>query len=426
MPNVLARARAELLRSRHEVHFAATVAGERGKFENLNALLADHPAAGHDWLLVIDDDVVAAAAASWTCSCSSPSASTSRLAQPAHRRRSHAAWAVTRRRPASVARETAFVEIGPVFAFHARHLRHAAAVPAAAGRLGPGRSIGRRWRARRGWRDRGDRRHAGPPRPAPDRQLLRPRRRGRRGPAASSPGAPTRPPPRPSAPCARPPPLAMRVAGGRRVLPAGRRSRPWASGRTARRWPRARPAPMCACWSCTARCRPWPMPRRLRRAGDARRAAPARRADARRDRCPATCATSRRRGRGATPRWGAWAAPALRRALARLRRRVSVRPRPRALRGARRRRGAPRGAPRRRCWSRCTAATCTAPAMPRATVRRDARATRGSCWPTAPARLGVALQRGAGRTRVVHLGTDLPARIRATRRRRRRSSASAT
>ena len=29
-----------------------------GKFENLNALLAEQPAAGYDWLLVIDDDVV--------------------------------------------------------------------------------------------------------------------------------------------------------------------------------------------------------------------------------------------------------------------------------------------------------------------------------------------------------------------------------
>ena len=31
--------------------------GERGKFENLNALLAAHPPAAYDWLLVIDDDV---------------------------------------------------------------------------------------------------------------------------------------------------------------------------------------------------------------------------------------------------------------------------------------------------------------------------------------------------------------------------------
>ncbi len=39
------------------------------------------------------------------------------LAQPAHRLRSHAAWDVTRRVPGATARETTFVEIGPVTAF---------------------------------------------------------------------------------------------------------------------------------------------------------------------------------------------------------------------------------------------------------------------------------------------------------------------
>ena len=39
------------------------------------------------------------------------------LAQPAHGLHSHAAWAVTRRHPGSLARETRFVEIGPVTAF---------------------------------------------------------------------------------------------------------------------------------------------------------------------------------------------------------------------------------------------------------------------------------------------------------------------
>ncbi|PZS10162.1 MAG: hypothetical protein DLM64_09165 [Solirubrobacterales bacterium] len=118
VPGLLPAARAELLRSHHEVHFASTEAGDRGKFENLNALLAEHPVHDSDWLLVIDDDV------------SLPFGFLDaflflaerfelRLAQPAHRRRSHAAWAVTRRHPASVVRETAFVEIGPVFALHA-------------------------------------------------------------------------------------------------------------------------------------------------------------------------------------------------------------------------------------------------------------------------------------------------------------------
>lgn len=107
------RAAAGLRRSHHEVEIAQGDPGDRGKFENLNALLERHPAAGRDWLLLLDDDVVLprgfldgllAAAERLRLD----------LAQPAHRLASHAAWSVTRRRPATVARETAFVEIGPV------------------------------------------------------------------------------------------------------------------------------------------------------------------------------------------------------------------------------------------------------------------------------------------------------------------------
>lgn len=116
-PNLMAAARAELARSRHDVTVATSGVGGRGKFENLNALLEAHPPAAHDWLLALDDDVTL------------PRGFLDRflflaerfdlkLAQPAHRRRSHAAWRVTRRRGGSVARETGFVEIGPVCAFH--------------------------------------------------------------------------------------------------------------------------------------------------------------------------------------------------------------------------------------------------------------------------------------------------------------------
>jgi GT2 family glycosyltransferase len=109
---------AELRRSRHAVEVAvARGYGGRGKFENLNALLAGRQLAAIDWLLVVDDDVVL------------PRGFLDRflflagrlgfrLAQPAHRRRSHAAWRVTRRQGAVLARETRFVEIGPVTAFH--------------------------------------------------------------------------------------------------------------------------------------------------------------------------------------------------------------------------------------------------------------------------------------------------------------------
>jgi hypothetical protein len=119
VPNLLHRARSELMRSRHEVRFAATTAGDRGKFENLNALLEDNPAAGYDWLLVVDDDVELPPRFLDVFVFLAERFGL-RLAQPAHRWRSHAAVAVTRRRPGSVLRETGFVEIGPVSALHAQ------------------------------------------------------------------------------------------------------------------------------------------------------------------------------------------------------------------------------------------------------------------------------------------------------------------
>jgi GT2 family glycosyltransferase len=110
-------ARARLLESRHEVDVVTAPAGAQGKFENLNALLAEHPADGHDWLLVIDDDVALPRGFLDGFLCAAERAGL-KLAQPAHRLHSHAAWAVTRRRAGSTVRETTFVEIGPVTAFH--------------------------------------------------------------------------------------------------------------------------------------------------------------------------------------------------------------------------------------------------------------------------------------------------------------------
>jgi GT2 family glycosyltransferase len=122
---MLARAiEAELLSSRHDVELHTCPAGGRGKFENLNLLLAAQgggPAGGipipnHDWLLVFDDDVELPRGFldRFLFLCERFSLV---LAQPAHRLHSHAAWPVTRRRPGSVVRETCFVEIGPVTAF---------------------------------------------------------------------------------------------------------------------------------------------------------------------------------------------------------------------------------------------------------------------------------------------------------------------
>jgi len=116
-PNLLASVHAELGRSRHHVQLATRLAGKRGRFENLNALLSEHPPHGHDWLLLIDDDV-RLPRGFLDAFVFLIERFDLRLAQPAHRARSHAAWQVTRRRPGSVVRQTAWVEIGPVVALH--------------------------------------------------------------------------------------------------------------------------------------------------------------------------------------------------------------------------------------------------------------------------------------------------------------------
>ena len=135
--SLLAEALEALRSARHDVRFALGATGADpepalaaqtlasgltgGKFENLNRLLAlaPTPFAEHDWVLVVDDDVAL------------PRRFTDRLValserlgldlvQPAQTMRSHAAWWVTRRRALTLARRTAYVEIGPVTGFSAR------------------------------------------------------------------------------------------------------------------------------------------------------------------------------------------------------------------------------------------------------------------------------------------------------------------
>ncbi len=113
------RIRGELSRSRHEVELRVGAPADRGKFENLNLLLEARDPGAHDWLLVVDDDIVLARGFLDRFLFLAERFELD-LAQPAHRRASHAAWQVTRRRPHSLVRETAFVEIGPVTAFARR------------------------------------------------------------------------------------------------------------------------------------------------------------------------------------------------------------------------------------------------------------------------------------------------------------------
>lgn len=122
----IASAVRELRATRHHVDFrlgamgdvphelaAATVRGHlvAGKFQNLNVLTAEM--ADPDWLVIIDDDVVLPPRfldhAIEICERLDLA-----LAQPAQTRQSNANWPLTKRRLLTIARETGFVEIGPV------------------------------------------------------------------------------------------------------------------------------------------------------------------------------------------------------------------------------------------------------------------------------------------------------------------------
>jgi hypothetical protein len=121
-----------------------------GKFENLNRVLAEAGAGRPDWILVIDDDVrfPRAFLDRFVAVCEAFSLD---LAQPAQTLRSHSAWKVTRRRPASLVRETRFVEIGPVTAFSRRAAAELLPFP----QLRYGWGLDLHWAAlagRRGWR----------------------------------------------------------------------------------------------------------------------------------------------------------------------------------------------------------------------------------------------------------------------------------
>ena len=150
-PGLLGAARAELLGSRHDVSFHEKDVAGAGKFENLDELLQQHPAAGHDWLLIVDDDV-ALPRGFLDVFVFLAERFDLALAQPAHRWRSHAGWRVTRRQPGLVAHETRFVEIGPLCALHARTFDVLLPFP----RLRFGWGLELHWSAlarERGWRE---------------------------------------------------------------------------------------------------------------------------------------------------------------------------------------------------------------------------------------------------------------------------------
>jgi hypothetical protein len=141
---------AELRASRHRTRFATGSTAELtgGKFQNANVLLDGQPAA--DWVLVVDDDVALPRGFLDGFLALAERLGLD-LAQPAQTLASHAAWRSARRVPFAIARETNFVEIGPVTAFSRRAAAELLPFPDL--RMGWGLDL--HWAAlaaKRGWR----------------------------------------------------------------------------------------------------------------------------------------------------------------------------------------------------------------------------------------------------------------------------------
>ncbi|UTI65032.1 glycosyltransferase [Paraconexibacter antarcticus] len=117
-PSLMPAALDELRRTRttDPVFATAPMHPALGKFANLNTQLAAHDLSAFDWLLVLDDDVVLPRHF-LDVLVDQATRNSLKLAQPAHRLHSHAAWPLTRRQGGTT-RRTSFVEIGPVTLFH--------------------------------------------------------------------------------------------------------------------------------------------------------------------------------------------------------------------------------------------------------------------------------------------------------------------
>jgi hypothetical protein len=160
----LAAAVGELRRCRHRMALALGALGEAdpalagetalerlegGKLANLNRLASARPAAGAEWVLLLDDDVALGRGFLNRLVLLAERFGLD-IAQPALSHTSHTAWPVTRRRPCLL-RRTRFVEMGPAVLMRSEVFAELSPFPEA----GMGWGICLHWAAvaeRRGWK----------------------------------------------------------------------------------------------------------------------------------------------------------------------------------------------------------------------------------------------------------------------------------
>ena len=118
----------QLSTTRHRVTISTIDVGDRGKFDNLNILLKRHNLSQFDWVILTDDDIAV------------PADFLNQfiyvlehlhidVGQPAHDFNSYLTWSLTRRHFGLIARQTKFVEIGPLVALHRRAFEYVLPFP---------------------------------------------------------------------------------------------------------------------------------------------------------------------------------------------------------------------------------------------------------------------------------------------------------
>jgi hypothetical protein len=101
----------------HRIEVSIVPMGDRGKFENINWAIAGRDLAQYDWLIVTDDDITTPSGLLDECLCLATK-SNFKIFQPAHRFHSFCTFRVTQRHWNALARQTCFVESGPLVGFH--------------------------------------------------------------------------------------------------------------------------------------------------------------------------------------------------------------------------------------------------------------------------------------------------------------------
>ena len=106
-----------LAQSRHHVHRLVVPMGDRSKFANVNYAVSQVDLEKYDWIIVTDDDITTPAGLLDECLLLAGKLNL-QIFQPAHRFHSFCTYQVNQRHWHTLARETYFVESGPLLGFH--------------------------------------------------------------------------------------------------------------------------------------------------------------------------------------------------------------------------------------------------------------------------------------------------------------------